>query len=210
MSVGLTVYNDKNKLQISSDYINVCLKSKSTIPKPPHNKTGLFDSWNDTPMFAIRPTPGTGMLSFIKSNSNTGADLSTGTIYNFHEVLPVANTSKLGLELFDANGRLVYASDYRNLSIIDSVTLTRSSTVWSWSKNYGRTDIAVIPVITAMEFVGPLNIPTRGFLVMCFALSSTGVLSIGQKPVGSAPGGANQPFINSSTLSFLVIDVSGY
>lgn len=210
MPAGLTVYNDKNKLQISSDYINVCLKSKKAIPKPPHNKTGLFDSWNDTPMFAIRPTPDTGLLSFIKSDSNTGVDLSTGTIYNFHEEMPVSNTSNLGLELYDANGRIVYASDYRNLSIIDSVTLTRSNTVWDWSKNYGSTDIAVIPVITSMQFVGPIGIPSRGFLVMCFALSSAGVLSIGQKPVGSAPSGANQPYINSSMISFLVIDVSGY
>lgn len=210
MSVGLTVYNDKNKLQISSEYINVCLKSKSAIPKPPHNKTGLFDSWNDTAMFAIRPTPDTGLVSFIKSNSNTGADLSTGTIYNFHEELPVTNISRLGLEVYDANGRLTYASDYKSINIIDSVTLARSSSVWSWSKDYGSTDIAVIPVITAMEFVGPLGIATRGFLVMCFALSSAGVLSIGQKPVGSAPSGANQPYVSSSTISFLVIDVTGY
>ena len=209
MEAGLTVFNESGDMQINSNYFNLVLDSSTNIPAGQSTTTKLFESWNTKPIFAIRPDPNDKYALYFKSRDNNYE--GSGTIYNFKDAAPNSTNNGFGLEVYRPDGTLSYSSNEKGMNVIDYVKLNISgNTNDFFSKNYGSTDIAVVPTLSPIGFSGagqPGMVTAYG---LAFKLSSTGVLSASMIGFQVYPEGIADYFGNTYKLEFLVIDTTGY
>ena len=133
MAVGLSIYNDANTLQIDSDYRNLMLVSKKT-----YTNNMVIDQ--EGVIFALS---GFGALE-DRSNSLRAYTQGTVTVYGF-ALIDTIPSERLGLEVFDASGKLCYSSSSKPLRVLDMISgsyLSASSP--TVSKAYGVNQCAVI------------------------------------------------------------------
>lgn len=127
MVAGLEITNDTGKVQITSDYSNVVLKSK-------FRKTSTNPITNDGLFFAIQPDIGQDVEPYMydpntQINANlctpygdAGTSLGNMTVYTF-DIANSANLTsleKLGLEVFRSDGTVAYNSNLKYLRVLDS------------------------------------------------------------------------------------------
>ncbi|WP_286796287.1 hypothetical protein [Psychrobacter sp. UBA6291] len=152
MAAGLEISNDTGRVQITSEYANMILRSKKRkINRNNFTTDGLF--------FAIQPDIGEDIgfgqiedWGFSAENQkranlctpygDAGSSLGDMTIYSFD--IPTAadltTTDKLGLEVYKADGTVAYNSNLKYMKVLAS------------SKNYVGTD-----VLTRDEMGGIFN-----------------------------------------------------
>lgn len=144
MAVGLEISNDTGKVQITSEYSNMVLRSKKRkVNQDSFTTDGLF--------FAIQPDIGEDMgtgtngtdygfdaerqkrANVCTPYADAGSSLGNMTIYSFDipTEADLVTTDKLGLEVYKADGTVAYSSNLKYMKVIAS------------SKNYVGTDYAI-------------------------------------------------------------------
>lgn len=215
MGAGLTIYNDRLNLQIGADYQNLSLKTTIKIPlktdpyppKPDGSPLHPLDTWADSDIFALQPIPNVEYQSIYRTARG-------GYIHVFEDIPQTASPSGLGLEVYRPDGSVSYSSKYRSINVIDYVK-TRLTYINGqndfFSKNYGTTDIAVIPLISPIGFSLVGTTGYVGIWGLCFQISTTGLLEASMRGIGGMSGiEAQNMHRESYKVEFLVIDTSKY
>lgn len=167
---------------------------------------------NENPLlFALEPstTANTDILHAKDDPYRPRRFKGMGEVHVF-DLRPTATPTKLGLEIYDAAGKLTYSSNRRTLNILDAVTIDdiRNNLSFTngrpkyWSKNYGAKKVAV--VFSKQSYFG-----NSGNIVTSAVFLSNGELCIGFNTDHRDPEAAKY-LIPYWELDFLVIDVTGY
>ena len=144
MAAGLEISNDTGKVQITSEYSNMILRSKKRkINRDSFITDGLF--------FAIQPDIGEDIgagynntdYGWVAANqkranictpyADLGASIGNMTIYSFDvpTAADIAAADKLGLEVYKADGTVAYNSNLKYMKVLAT------------SKNYTGTDVLI-------------------------------------------------------------------
>lgn len=152
MAVGIEVLNNDRKIQVTSEYSNMVLRSKvRKLGKNPFTVEGLF--------YAIKPDVGQICTPF---GDNAGISIGDLTAYGFDvpTAADITSTEKLGLEVFKADGSVAFNSNLKYMKVLASSRSNTGSRVlieeydgvaslyyysgYRTTLNFGHSNVAVI------------------------------------------------------------------
>lgn len=136
MAVGLEVYNETNKVQITSEYSNMVLRSKKRkVDQNAFTTEGLFfaiqpDIGEDNPVSSLNPNLYRRQVhrelqkrrNWCSAYADAGSSLGNMTIYSFDipTVADLTATENLGLEVYKADGSVAYNSNLKYMKVLAS------------------------------------------------------------------------------------------
>lgn len=207
---GLQVFNDTNSLQISTDFIDMAFTGSRQV-----NNT---DARSTVPFYAVIGTSKTGFIS--PTNPRLRNASGSGTVYDFTlDYLDHTEKDRLGLELYGADGKVYYNSNYKSISVLDRIILnpTRYSPVTPtlrsfYTKNYGSKKVAILLIRDMAHFYFNQGNRTNLIFTAAFMQEDNGTLNVRSIPTEEIYTGGDPTSTpsDSNYLEFLVIDVTNY
>lgn len=203
MPNGLLIKNDNNNVQITSDYLNLQIISKTSVEngqtRGGSNLQAIRPIKGGAPMLIDEPM-GAGTIYAIGSDNQSGANI--------------------GLQVFTASGKVAYDSSLKNLRVLDRVRLNApaqgdTNPANSWSKQYLGKDVAVLfmQTIAAAPVVDQNGVSTGKVHISGVSLSNDNTLTVDLTATSAdfnAPTQFRGWYVFGKICEFVVIDVTGY
>ncbi len=201
MAIGFSLYDTHGRKQVTDNAIDLVYKHKIVVNDYLEN--------NDL-VVALQPNANKKIYRLDTVGRIKNRISGYGYLYVFDFNYTSSAENKYGLEVYDKNGNLTFTSNLLSLNIIDDVYIENINETYRilngetsyFSKNYGSTDIAVIPLISPMWWSSG-NAMSESYYIKngCLRVSSAVFLDdVWKKSL----------IIESFTLHFLVIDTSNY
>lgn len=234
MAVGIEIYNDTNKVQITSEYSNMILRSKKRkLDQTAFTTDGLFfaiqpDIGEDNPVSSLNPNLYWQKVqkelqkrrNWCSAYADAGSSLGNMTIYSFDvpTAADIAAGDKLGLEVYKADGTVAYNSNLKYMKVLAS-SKNHSGTsrpikdeigsIFNYygsevTLNFGHPNVAVI--FTMSYHVQQVDMDGWYTLVSACRMKTNYDLII-----SDFEGIIRKGFkgVNSTECSWLVVDVTG-
>ncbi len=199
MTTGFLLYDNYGRKQVTDNAIDLVYKNKVLV-------NGYL--YNDDFIVALQPAINKKIYRRYGYSKHNVA--GNGYLYTFNFNYNSSTKNKYGLEVYDENGNLTFTSNLLSLNIIDDVYIENINETYRmldgetsyFSKSYGSTDIAVIPLISPTWLSSGNELTEsyyfkNGCLRVSFAIRSDDV-------------GGRRLKTEAYALHFLVIDTSNY
>lgn len=223
---GLTVYNDSSTIQIDSTFMNYGLVSKGVLtfqipdasvpsPTPPKitvtGRNPLIAYRSDITVSPVRSKSGNSFVFEFQVFSKS-VQPQTKTIEYFIYDEPVGQGT-YGLQVFDANGKLVFDSSRPYMKVLDVIDRTAAFPLSRWTEtkySYSNKKIAIVMSQLAIKVVDDVGTVQGNTLLGLVLPQVTGqsTFSIFDGGQWYEYGGRPSTQSTQSSSSMMVIDVT--
>ena len=206
MPEGLLISNDNNTVQVDSTYKNMTLNQIRNVSNPIlHDINKVIALRTEEGPFSIR--------CYCKDSINCYYAVNRGVTCYEYTWQSLPSVAGAGLEIYDAQGNVVFNSNIKPLRVLDFVSLDVRS-ITSFSRNYAGKKIAIVPSQIPYNWErNQQNV--RGystiFTITGSNLSVTyGIAAEWYAYKGSLSASATRGDLFTPYANFLVVDVSNY
>ena len=207
---SIEIYNSDGRLQVSDEAIDITLEKITYFDDQglKNNAQAHYER-----LYAIQPLDGkpAGATVYYLGNGelNFTGFVGKGKVFTFSYEYTAPPAITQGFEVYDQNGVVTFSSNLLSLNILDVVNIANANALGSgvngvwFDKDYGTSDIAVIPISQGYWFEGS-SYWTIGFKI------------IGNRLIGSRiehlylQGASSNSPIGAQACQFIVIKTTGY